>query len=248
MKGFKWPDGNYGVLSYAKCPQHWYEFTHCMDNEDFDNRDDIKSFKLGLGNLCTESSVTFRYCFKGKRVPSREGGFWTSSQSNLFAYVIKGVGSNCRLIGKQGGTIYIDNENDYNRNSFGNDGLNGKTFKGYQPDDFDFGTNTLLSFCKIGEKRPSGSLKYIEVGHFNKQKFGFFISPGNLCPQVISPYGVMNGERQSFYIDDQDGDNRNKVIKGNPPVTIEDGNSRWAVCQYDPGNLKAIKLVVAGKL
>lgn len=210
-----------------------------MDTEDYDNRDDVTEFNLGLGNLCTESSVTFRYCFIGPKVPTRSGGFWVSRNTNSFAYVIKAPGSKCERFGKYGGEVFIDNENDYNNNRFGNDSLNGLRDPRFIPDGFNVKSrDTQLRFCKIGEALPMSSTNYIQVGEFNRQTFGFFVQPENSCPKLKTPYGTLSGEKQNIFMDDQDGENKSRVVSGQPPVALDSGDSRWAVCKYDPNKVE----------
>jgi len=236
-----WPEGNYGIISHDSCPKGWYEFTHCQDTEDSNNQDNIAQFKFALTGKyfkCTGSSITIRYCFKGAEIKTRKGGFWTEGGVHDSAFVIRNVRGDCSVFGADGGSVFIDNEDSGNKNAFGNKGLNGRKYSWYYPKNFLFGKNTHLEFCKIGEGKKGVARAYIEVGEFN-QKFGLFVYPRKRCPTLKSPYGLLEGRQQTFFLDNEDTNNKNKV-SGEPPAIVNH-NSRWSVCEYDPA--RAIPLV-----
>ena len=140
-----------------------HEFTHCIDTENEHNKDVAKHLKFNLGNLCEKSSITLRYCFKGSKVPTRKGGFWTMNGENDSVYVIRNHRGGCSSFGRDGGTVVTANEETNNKNHFGNNGLNGLTFTDYRPYNFIFLylPRTRLTFCEIGYKNPSKSSKKI---------------------------------------------------------------------------------------
>lgn len=238
----RWPEGEYGILSAEKCPKDWFEFNHCMDSENENNQDDTTEFALSPRFNCDKTSISFRYCFKGPKVPTRKGGFWTKHRHQGNAFVVKSARGTCDLFGSEGGTIEVDNEDSDNKNSFGNVELNGfRDDNRHYPYDFIFEhfSRTRLAFCKIGDKKlTEKSSDYIEVGSFNNQRFGFFILPNSKCPAIKSPSGILYGKKQKFFSDDENYMCRNKVIDGDPPVVLRKDGSRWAVCQYDPREAK----------
>lgn len=232
VSGPNWPKGEYGILSREKCPPSWYEFNHCIDTENDNNKDITNNFRFNLGSLCDKSSVTFRYCFKGPKVPTRNGGFWTMKTESV--YVVRNKIGLCSSFGKDGGTVLTTNEEKNNKNLFGNDDLNGVTFHEYRPYNFlYFHPVTQLSFCEVGlRNRTKRSKDYIEVGRFNRQEFGFFVHPSKPCPIVNSPYGFLEGVKESVLMDDSNkGDN---VFTNNPPILDIGMGSVWSVCAYDP--------------
>ena len=242
LTGPNWPIGEYGILSRDKCPSNWYEFIHCIDTENDNNQDELQNFMLGPGYKCDRTSVTFRYCFKGPYVPTEKGGFWTRSGRRSSAFVIKNVRGMCSTFGKKGGSIELDDEESSNKNAYGNRigryGLNGRKYDDYSPSDFIYtsATRTRLTFCEIGYGKPKKSSRlYMDVGKFNNQKFGFFISPAGVCPIINSPYGFLVGKKENFFLDNENYYNRNRVLEGRPPVFLG-YDSRWAVCEYNPYN------------
>ena len=76
--------------------------------------------------------------------------------------------------------------------------------------------------------------KFIEVGKFNKQAFGFFVSPTKSCPIVNSPYGYLIGKKQNFFMDD--ANYRYGKRSGTAPVFRNAEGSVWTVCEYDPND------------
>ena len=231
-----WPEGEYGILSHEKCPTGWYEFTHCQDTEDSGNKDNVANFTLGLGNNCGASSFTMRYCFKGTEIPSRKGGFWTKNGIYGNAFVIKNTYGRCNVFGHDGGRVDITNERSRNMNKYGNNGLNGYCYDSYHPRNFNLYYDkdiTHLEFCKIGEPNVVAATDFIEVGEFNNQAFGIFNFPHHRCPILISPYGILNGTVEYFYLDDEDTKNHDKS-SGGAPVLLHRTDSIWSVCQYDP--------------
>ena len=214
-----------------------------MDNENDNNKDDIRQFKLSPPKLtCDKTSLSFRYCFKGPDVPTRTGGFWTRYKANGYAYVVRAArGAGCSEFGADGGVAEINNEDIDNQNQFGNVGLNGKVHPGgYHPYDFIFDKypRTRVSFCRVGDKGEHGGTDYMEVGHFDYQTFGLFVQPGAQCPKLLSPYGILDGMRQAFKTDDENYLCHSKVLSGKPPVRIEGIGTTWAVCQYNPKTAK----------
>ena len=240
----RWPAGQYGVLSRDKCPTGWFEFTHCMDNENDAGTTSATNFQMSPMSLkCDVTSTTFRYCFKGPSVPTRPGGFWTNSRYGGVAYVVRNILGGCGEFGSDGGTVEIDNEDDNNKNIYGNNGLNGKKWKQYHPFDFVFipYSKTRLSFCRIGGKGTAQSpSSYIKVGSFNRQKFGFFIKPGQKCPVLMSPDGLLHGRREELLTFNENYLGNSKVLRGNPPVLLDKkmSTARWDVCQYNPQKAK----------
>lgn len=201
---------------------------------------------MKLDFKCDKTSITFRYCFKGPWISTVKGGFWAWGRMQTSAFVIKNVRGDCSQFGRNGGTIDVNNEETNNKNSFGTTldeygRLNGHRYNEYSPRSFiyDNRPRTRLSFCEIGYSEQNRNEKrFLEVGKFNYQKFGFFVSPASVCPIVRSPYGYLVGRKQNFFLDDENYYNRNRVVSGSPPVFVG-VDSRWAICEYDPH--KAIK-------
>ena len=236
----RWPQGNYGIVSREKCPKGWFEFTHCQDTENNNNEDNYANFELALTEnslRCDGTSFTIRYCFKGPEIETRQGGFWTKAGKDGSAFVIRNVQGDCSVFGGNGGSVDIDNEDSDNKNAFGNSGLNAKKYNNYYPRGFKFGRNTHLEFCKIGGPKSGALTDYIEIGEFN-QKFGFFVVPGQKCPKLKSPHGILKGSPQNFSLDDEDNNNENKM-DGGAPVNVG-RNSKWSVCVYDPTKGKQV--------
>ena len=244
--GPRWPEGQYGIVSRDKCPPKWYEFNHCMDNDNNGNIKDIigSSYRMSPSLKCDVTSTSLRYCFKGPLVPTRPGGFWTNYRYNGFAYVIRNVEGGCEEFGSDGGIVEVDNEDQNNKNVYGNNGLNGRKFQKYHPFDFVFVpyTRTRISFCKIGEKGTSKSSSYIKVGRFGdqKQKFGLFVRPGHTCPTLRSPDGILHGRVENFYTDDEKYLGNSRVLVGKPPVVVDKEKNRtnFSLCQYNPAKAK----------
>ena len=181
--------------------------------------------------------MTFRYCFKGPKVPSRPGGFWIKSGTFGNAFVIKRVNDDCTVFGTDGGAIYLDTEDD-NKNAmrYGGDNINGQYLQDYYPQDFKLdNVNVRLSFCIIGEQLISSTNDHIGIGDFN-QMFGFFSHPDYLtCPVLESPHGILYATKESIFIDLEDNYPATGVLTGTPPFVVDaDKNVEVDLCVYDP--------------
>ena len=236
---YAWPEGVYGILSRNPCPANWFDFTTCMDTENIPNVvSSLPTSKLDLGP-CDErnTSITFRYCFKGPNVPSRPGGFWTKSNAFITAFVIQNVNVDCSMFGNDGGQIYMDTEDETaGAMRYGTDGINGAYHPDYYPQSFPLGNiNYCLKFCSIGQYNISSNNDRIRIGEFN-QMFGLFSYPDKSpCPVLDSPYGVLYATKEVIFIDLENNNPSTRVDTGTPPFILNKNNDATVgVCVYDP--------------
>ena len=236
-----WPEGAYGIITRAKCPKDWYEYTQCYMAES--GTSIVKRSSLDLGECNTGSSMTFRYCFKGSNVSSRTGGFFTKSGSYGNTYVIKNVNSPCTVFGSEGGYVHIDAEDSKHKTvpSFGNDGINEKKYAKYYPqnayntgNDIQSYVNDIrLDFCVIGEKKGSVTSDHIRIGEFN-QEFGLFSDlDSSTCPVLDSPHGILNGSKENISFTSQRSASR--AYGSKVPFIITNHESvKFGICVYNP--------------
>ena len=198
----------------------------------------MTEFKLGLGPCeVTNSSITFRYCFKGGKVKSRPGGFWKKLGTISSAFVIKNIAHDCTVFGNDGGEVYLDTEDTENSNKFGNNGTNGMFFPHYYPELYPITEpdNVYLKFCVIGQQRISSKSDFIRIGEFN-QMFGFFSEPNDtLCPVLDSPHGILRATKEKIFIDLENSGPSSRAVKGSPPFLFDaNKDAEVGVCIYDP--------------
>ena len=197
----------------------------------------LTTSKLDLGPCDDKNtSITFRYCFKGPNVPSRPGGFWTKSSGSVSSFVIQNVNVDCSMFGNDGGQIYIDTEDTTaSEMRYGNDGMNGTYHPDYYPQSFQLDNlNYRLKFCSIGQYNISSSNDRIIIGEFN-QMFGLFSYPDKLCPVLESPHGVLYATKEVIFIDSENNNPSTRVDTGTPPFILNNNtDATVGVCVYDP--------------
>ncbi|XP_022296255.1 uncharacterized protein LOC111106032 [Crassostrea virginica] len=201
----EWPFGTYTLVKpNAGCPSGWLEGWRYQDNEDHNNKN-----KMSYGHHFYGSfgrNLKFYYC---TRNPNEFSGrrYWPSGN-----YCILKQGISCPT-GFQTGSVYWDDEDRNNKNSYG----------GVLPSG-EFGRNTRINYCCREDGPYNNTIQLPTTQPFYLLRF---TSP---CQMVQG----MNFENESVEFDDEDNNNKNSV-SGKYPLGASNGrNQRLRYCYYSP--------------
>ena len=204
----QWPDGTYSLPKPAReCPgSGWSTGSRHQDNEDSNNANsytpsNFKNYmKIDLGR-----NIKTYYCTK--TFGGNSGFVWPKGN-----YCIARRGGNCPS-GFKTGSIYWDDEDDGNANSF----------EAPLPDGT-YNTNTLVEFCC---RNDESAVKEIILPPTKP----FILYRHNRICQRIK--GMNNAVPLWLKTDDEDSSNRNNCSGDHPDANCG-GNHELFFCYYSP--------------
>ncbi|XP_061179439.1 uncharacterized protein LOC133188066 [Saccostrea echinata] len=201
----KWPRGTYTLIKpKSGCPLNWLEGWRDQDDEDDDNENSMTIGHHFFGSF--GRNMKFYYCTNDPNDINDEG-FWPAGN-----YCILKQGHSCPPKGFLSGSLYWDDDDSRNKNSYG-----GVLPSGY------YDRNTRIDYCC----RKDGSYtREIELPTTKPFYLMRFTSP---CQLVKGMYV----REEHVHFDDEDHNNKNSV-SGSHPYGAGGGNHDLYYCYYSP--------------
>ncbi|XP_072014743.1 uncharacterized protein [Amphiura filiformis] len=202
-----WPMGTYGLLKpTTRCPNQWATGHRYHDTED-DNPFNAWSSPCHMsGPYDTTTNVYQNFCMKTVDIADTDDQSWPTGQ-----YCIFRKGGSCPS-GMTEGSVYWDNEDDDNANSY----------SGELPDGV-YNIDTRIEFCCQTSGYTSNPIYLPMDTSFFLFKFN------NECQQVHG----MRATSEYFYWDTEDDDNDDEATGNHPYEGVVYSGIRLEFCYYE---------------